>query len=237
MKYSMNYRQVLFATLGFVVFSIGCSKKEKPSPTPPSPPFAVNANPTWKIDARCFTEGAPDTFDDLSVKDPSVVYFDGKYHLFYTARNKTVSGWQMGYVSASQISQLNTSTRSYMSALNGGSYFCAPEVFWFSSKINGIWFIKADWVQAFLPTQILPTQRDGPPDNQWAFQTALISGVYLMATMFIVFIRHRMDPKQLKDAEPLFKIFLTAGRLLTLQQPTPLKRRMFIKTRRMENTT
>lgn len=134
MNYSMNYQRVSIALLVFVVFSIACSKKEKPSPTPPAPVFTVNANPAWKLDARCFTEGAAGTFDDLSVKDPSIVYSAGKYHLFYTARNKAVGGWQMGYVSALQISQLNTSTRSYMSALNGGSYFCAPEVFWFSSK-------------------------------------------------------------------------------------------------------
>jgi predicted GH43/DUF377 family glycosyl hydrolase len=134
MKYSMNCRQLVLALIGFIVFSTSCSKKEKPASTPSAPNFTVNANPVWKLDARCFTEGTPGTFDDLSVKDPSIVYSEGKYHLFYTARNKAVSGWQMGYVSASQISQLNMSTRNYMSALNGGSYFCAPEVFWFSSK-------------------------------------------------------------------------------------------------------
>lgn len=132
--YLRKYRQLLLAVFVSAVVSTGCSKKEKSSPAPLTPAFTANANPVWKLDARCFTEGAPGTFDDLSVKDPSIVYSGGKYHLFYTARSKTVSGWQMGYVSASQISQLNTSTRNYMSALNGGSYFCAPEVFWFSAK-------------------------------------------------------------------------------------------------------
>lgn len=129
-----NPQKILFILLDCAIFLTGCSKGEKENTTPPAPTFTVNANPSWKLDARSFTEGAPGTFDDLSVKDPSIVYYGGKYHLFYTARSTNVSGWQMGYVSASQISQLNTSARTYLGALNGGSYFCAPEVFWFSSK-------------------------------------------------------------------------------------------------------
>jgi predicted GH43/DUF377 family glycosyl hydrolase len=139
MNYVFRNRKIVFSLLSFVVLAIGCSKKEEATPTPPAPGLTVNVNPTWKLDARCFTEGASGTFDDLSVKDPSIIYSGGTYHLFYTARSKSVSGWQMGYVSASQISQFNTSTRNYMSALNGGSYFCAPQVFWFSSKSK--WYL------------------------------------------------------------------------------------------------
>lgn len=138
MNYFFRNWKVVFS-LSFAVLSVSCSKKVESNPAPPTPAFTVNANPVWKLDARCFTEGAPGTFDDLSVKDPSIVYSGGKYHLYYTARSKTANGWQMGYVSATEISQFNTSTRSYMSALNGGSYFCAPQVFWFSSKSK--WFL------------------------------------------------------------------------------------------------
>jgi len=129
-------KKLLFAFLGFVLISISCSKKEKEkeTPAPPTPVFTANANPSWKVESRCFTEGIPGSFDDLAVKDPSIVSFAGKYHLFYTARSKNVGGWQMGYAAASQVSQLNVSPRTYMSTLNGGSYFCAPQVFWFSSK-------------------------------------------------------------------------------------------------------
>lgn len=134
----MNYRcenctKIVLSLLG-LLFVVSCSKKEKDNPPPPANTFTVNINPSWKLNARCFTEGASGTFDDISVKDPSIVFSNGKYHLFYTARSKNASGWQMGYTSASQLSQFNTSTRTYMSALNGGSYFCAPQVFWFSSK-------------------------------------------------------------------------------------------------------
>ena len=127
----------------FVVYIVllltACTKNEKTNSTVSPPQFKVNPNPSWKADGRCLLKGAPGTFDDLAVKDPSIVRFGEKYHLFYTARSSNTAGWQMGYTSASQISQLNTATRTYLSALNGGSYFCAPQVFQFAAK--GAWFL------------------------------------------------------------------------------------------------
>ena len=109
---------------------------------PPQQSFAVasaNPNPTWKVDARCFLKGPAGAFDDLAVKDPSIVYSGGKYHLFYTARKTGSGNWAIGYTSASAISGLNSGTRTFLSAINGGSYFCAPEVFYFGVK--GKWFL------------------------------------------------------------------------------------------------
>jgi len=101
---------------------------------------AAIANPTWYADARCFLDGPTGAFDDLAVKDPSIVYSGGKYHLFYTGRDKGTGGlWRMGYASATSIAGLKTASHTYMSALNAGSYFCAPQVFWFPAK--GKWFL------------------------------------------------------------------------------------------------
>ena len=86
----------------------------------------------WRIDDRCFLDGPPGSFDDISVKDPSIVYSGDKWHLFYTGRDSSM--WRMGYASATTISGLSSATRYYMSSLNGGSYFCAPQVFWFEEK-------------------------------------------------------------------------------------------------------
>jgi hypothetical protein len=91
----------------------------------------------WTVDARCFLKGPPGEFDDISVKDPSIVYSGGLYHLFYTGRDS--SNWRMGYVSSSSISDLNNATRTLMSSLNAGNYFCAPQVFWFESKSK--WYL------------------------------------------------------------------------------------------------
>ena len=123
----------------FVTLLLGaCSKKDKTT-APATPAYTVNSNPAWKAEAKSFTEGPSGAFDDLSVKDPSIVFSGGNYHLFYTVRSKSVSGWQMAHAAAPQISQLRTATRTYLSALNGGSYFCAPQVFHFPAKNK--WFI------------------------------------------------------------------------------------------------
>jgi len=91
----------------------------------------------WRVDARCFVDGPSGEFDDIAVKDPTIVYYGGKWHLFYTGRDSSM--WRMGYASATTISGLNSATRYYLSALNGGSYFCAPQVFWFEER--GLWYL------------------------------------------------------------------------------------------------
>ncbi len=97
-------------------------------------------DPIWEADARCFLDGPPGEFDDISVKDPTIVYHGGKWHLFYTGRDVGVGGnFRMGYASATTIPELNNATRHYLSSLNGGSYFCAPQVFWFEER--GLWYL------------------------------------------------------------------------------------------------
>jgi hypothetical protein len=118
--------------LGNIFFA--CSKEETAKYIPPVT-VPVKSNPSWKADARCFLDGETGTFDDMAVKDPSIVYYNGNYHLFYTGRDVGTGGnWRMGYASAVSLEGLNAAKRTYMSSLNGGSYFCAPQVFWFAAR-------------------------------------------------------------------------------------------------------
>lgn len=126
-----------------IILLISCSKNKVQdntnTPTSGAKEEAI-ANPTWYAEARCFLDGASGSFDDLAVKDPSIVYSGGRYHLFYTGRDKGTGGlWRMGYANATTIAGLKTAGRTYMSALNAGSYFCAPQVFWF--PVKGKWFL------------------------------------------------------------------------------------------------
>jgi hypothetical protein len=98
---------------------------------------APNANPTWNVDARVVRHGQALPYDYYGAKDPTIVYYDGKYHVFYTGANQS-GGWQMLYTSASTISGLANASRTYMSKI-GESYFCAPEVFYFEPK--GLWYL------------------------------------------------------------------------------------------------
>jgi len=123
-----------------------CSKRSKePAAAGSTETTAVareeaNPTPTWYAEARCFLDGPSGAFDDLAVKDPSIIYNGGRYHMFYTGRDKGSGGlWRMGYTSATSIANLKTASRTYMSALNAGSYFCAPQIFWF--PVKGKWFL------------------------------------------------------------------------------------------------
>ena len=142
----MQRLQYTGAVCIMILLLTNCSKKSKEPVSSGSPQATASvheeaiANPTWYAEARCFLDGPSGAFDDLAVKDPSIIYSGGKYHLFYTGRDKGTGGlWRMGYASATSIANLKTATRTYMSALNAGSYFCAPQIFWF--PVKGKWFL------------------------------------------------------------------------------------------------
>jgi hypothetical protein len=102
---------------------------------------AANPNPTWYVGSRCFYNGPTNAWDDISVKDPSIVYANGKYHLFYTGYAKSGT-FQMGTASASTIDGLRTAQHKKLD-LNGswgrnGSYG-APQVFYMESK--HMWYL------------------------------------------------------------------------------------------------
>jgi hypothetical protein len=98
---------------------------------------APNVNPTWYVDARVINHRQAVPYDYYAAKDPTIVYYGGKYHVFYTGANQS-GGWQMLYTSASTIPELKNAPRTYMSKI-GESYFCAPEVFYFEPQ--KLWYL------------------------------------------------------------------------------------------------
>ncbi|HYH01746.1 MAG TPA: non-reducing end alpha-L-arabinofuranosidase family hydrolase, partial [Bacillota bacterium] len=98
---------------------------------------AANANPTWYVDGRVIYHRQLSPYDYYGAKDPSIVYYGGKYHVFYTGANQS-GGWQMLYTSASTISGLASASRAYMSKI-GESYFCAPQVFYYEPQ--KLWYL------------------------------------------------------------------------------------------------
>lgn len=141
MKTNLVPSTIIICLISLQIQFSACKKSKKTSaPTVPAVEVVINANPLWKAESPCFLDGPPGSFDDLAVKDPTIVYSGGRHHLFYTAREKGPGGtWRMAYASASQISELNNAPRTFMTTLNGGSYFCAPQVFYFAAKEK--WFL------------------------------------------------------------------------------------------------
>jgi hypothetical protein len=63
-----------------------------------------------------------------SVKDPSVVHFDNRWHLFCTIRSQKRTH-QIEYLSFDDWKNANAATRHVLAVTNG--YYCAPQVFYF----------------------------------------------------------------------------------------------------------
>ena len=98
---------------------------------------AANANPTWRVDAPILFRAQAEPYDHYAVKDPSIVFSGGRYHMFYTGANAS-GGWQMLYSSASTLEGFRTAPHVYLSRI-GESYFAAPEVFFFEP--HGRWYL------------------------------------------------------------------------------------------------
>ncbi len=87
----------------------------------------------WMVNPSIFTPGPAGTFDETAVKDPSIVFFDGNWHLFYTSRG--LGEYQMAYA-ASSLNELNKAKRTVLKQLRGekSSYAAAPQVFYFQPQ-------------------------------------------------------------------------------------------------------
>jgi len=45
----------------------------------------------WTVSKPVFKAGTKGSFDDVAVKDPSIVFYSGKYHLFYTSKGRELA--------------------------------------------------------------------------------------------------------------------------------------------------
>jgi hypothetical protein len=88
---------------------------------------------SWDVAAPILSQGPEGSFDEVAVKDPSIVFHGEKWHLFYTARSRTE--YTTGYVSARTLTGLRSAPRHELKTVRGKSrYGCAPQVFYFEPQ-------------------------------------------------------------------------------------------------------
>ncbi len=100
---------------------------------------AEGAETSWCVTVPVLLPGPAGSFDEVSVKDPSVVHFEGKWHVFYTARGR--GEYATGYVSASTWEALRDAPHHELKQIRGRAerYACAPQVFFFAPQ--GLWYL------------------------------------------------------------------------------------------------
>lgn len=124
----------------------------------------------WKIGKTIFTAGETGAFDEISVKDPSLVFYNNLWHVFYTARDK--NEYTTAYVSAENLDELNKAKRHQLKTVRGETkYGCAPQVFFFDPQKK--WYLifqnrDSNYQAAFVTT---PTISD---PNSWSLAQNLI---------------------------------------------------------------
>jgi len=82
----------------------------------------------WTLSAPLLSPAVRPEDPCFSVKDPSVVHHEGKWHVFCTIRSVTRTH-QIEYVSFDSWEKANSAPRRILRCRNG--YFCAPQVFYF----------------------------------------------------------------------------------------------------------
>ncbi|HMC27734.1 MAG TPA: non-reducing end alpha-L-arabinofuranosidase family hydrolase [Verrucomicrobiae bacterium] len=83
----------------------------------------------WTLGAPVLSAAKRSDDPCYSVKDPSVVYFEGRWHLFCTIRSVKRTH-QIEYLSFDQWQNANAAPRHILTITN--NYFCAPQVFYFT---------------------------------------------------------------------------------------------------------
>ena len=84
--------------------------------------------------------GEKGTFDDIAVKDPSIVYDGKKWHLFYTVSWRKLD--KIGYVSNEKLESLNSAPHYLLSQFHGQTtpfQGGAPQVFYFAPQ--KLWYL------------------------------------------------------------------------------------------------
>ena len=93
---------------------------------------------SWSSGGALIAPKPDATHKIAGIKDPSVVHYNGKYHVF--ASTASASGYNLVYLSFSDWSQAGSATHHYLDRTAiGAGYRAAPQVFYYAPQ--GLWYL------------------------------------------------------------------------------------------------
>jgi endo-1,4-beta-xylanase len=122
---------LLLASLALVLSA--CSSPDGSSGTDEatSATCALPASIQWTGTAPVFAPPSDATHDLVAIKDPSIVFFDGRFHV-YASSVSTAGAYNMVYTSFADFSEAPSATFYHMDQTPGfATYVAAPQVFYF----------------------------------------------------------------------------------------------------------
>ncbi|WP_437315880.1 non-reducing end alpha-L-arabinofuranosidase family hydrolase [Sorangium sp. So ce385] len=135
-----------------------------------SPPVTCDLPTTfkWKSSQPVISPKAPGGRTWASVKDPTIVFFDNKYHVFATVFETAPSNnWQSIYTSFTDFPQANAAEQHFMGGWPTGSTV-APQVFYF--RPHNKWYLIYQWNGRY------STNDDINNMNGWSRPQSLLKG-------------------------------------------------------------
>lgn len=110
----------------------------------------------WKSSGVLVSPKSNGSHQLVSVKDPTIVFYDGAYQIYATTAN-TAGNWSMVHFSFADFDAAADAPHYYMDATPGFSgYHCAPNIFYFEP--DGLWYL----IQQSQPPQY--STSDDPTD-------------------------------------------------------------------------
>jgi hypothetical protein len=153
------------------------------------PSDALKAPFSWTLGKPVLSArtGEPDTY--YSVKDPSVVYYGGAWHVFCTVRGKQRSH-QIEYITFDKWENTSKAKRTFLKCREG--YFCAPEVFYFRPHKKWYMIYQVNEKDRKIGMQPAYSTTDNIADpNSWSqakllFPKATPDGVYSWIDFWVI---------------------------------------------------
>ncbi|PRX96696.1 non-reducing end alpha-L-arabinofuranosidase family hydrolase [Allonocardiopsis opalescens] len=138
------------------------------APAQPAPAAAAAEAPAtlpssfqWSSSGVLISPQRDATHDIVSVKDPSVVYHGGQWHVFATTAN-TAGGWSLTYTRFNDWSNAAGARQYHLDTTAiGRGYRAAPQVFYYAPQ--GLWYLV---YQTGLPSY--STTRDISDPYSWS---------------------------------------------------------------------
>jgi endo-1,4-beta-xylanase len=109
-----------------------------PTSSSPSATGSLPSTFQWSSSGVLIAPKSDASHNIAGIKDPSVVYYNGKYHAFASVADS--SGYSMVYLSFTDWSQAGSATQYYLDQSPiGTGYRAAPQVFYFAPQ--NLWYL------------------------------------------------------------------------------------------------
>jgi hypothetical protein len=123
----------------------------------------------WSSSGPLISPKSPASHNFVSIKNPTIVLHEGKYHVFATVYDTAPAstGWRSVYLSFTDFSQADAAPQSYMGSWATGSTV-APQVFYF--RPHNKWYLILQWGARY------STNDDINNTGGWSAPKQLLSG-------------------------------------------------------------